>query len=91
MCVITMPTVSTGCFSLQVSGVGSASVVHQTSAVGAAAAAAVVAAGGATQGSGQFQRLKVEDALSYLDQVSGSVPQTISHPHFSTPVYAYRG
>lgn len=45
-------------------------MVHQTAtaaAVGAAAAA--VAAAGATQGSGQFQRLKVEDALSYLDQV----------------------
>ncbi|XP_069172117.1 paired amphipathic helix protein Sin3a isoform X6 [Procambarus clarkii] len=58
----------------QVSGVGSASVVHQTAAVAAAAAAAA----GATQGSGQFQRLKVEDALSYLDQVKlrfGKQPQ----------------
>merc|ERR1711962_729976 len=34
-----------------------------------AAAAVAAAAAGTTQGSGQFQRLKVEDALSYLDQV----------------------
>ncbi|KAK8749334.1 hypothetical protein OTU49_015800, partial [Cherax quadricarinatus] len=57
----------------KVSGVGSTSVVHPTAAVAAAAAAA-----GATQGSGQFQRLKVEDALSYLDQVKlrfGKQPQ----------------
>ncbi|KAK7075084.1 Paired amphipathic helix protein Sin3a [Halocaridina rubra] len=56
----------------QVSGVGSGNVVHQTAAAVAAAAA------GATQGSGQFQRLKVEDALSYLDQVKlrfGKQPQ----------------
>ncbi|KAK4299818.1 hypothetical protein Pmani_027930 [Petrolisthes manimaculis] len=62
----------------QVSGGGS--VVHQTTATAAAvgAAAAAVAAAGATQGPGQFQRLKVEDALSYLDQVKlrfGKQPQ----------------
>lgn len=44
--------------------------MHQTAAAAVgAAAAAVAAAGAATQGTGQFQRLKVEDALSYLDQV----------------------
>merc|ERR1739838_814968 len=40
--------------------------------------AAAAAAAGSTQGSGQFQRLKVEDALSYLDQVKlrfGKQPQ----------------
>ncbi|XP_066964791.1 paired amphipathic helix protein Sin3a isoform X2 [Macrobrachium rosenbergii] len=60
----------------KVSGMSSANVVHQNAAaVGAVAAAA---AAGATQGSGQFQRLKVEDALSYLDQVKlrfGKQPQ----------------
>lgn len=54
----------------QVGGVANANVVHQTAAAAVgAAAAAVAAAGAATQGTGQFQRLKVEDALSYLDQV----------------------
>ncbi|KAK8749333.1 hypothetical protein OTU49_015800, partial [Cherax quadricarinatus] len=72
----TLPSYSTGLPTApqpQVSGVGSTSVVHPTAAVAAAAAAA-----GATQGSGQFQRLKVEDALSYLDQVKlrfGKQPQ----------------
>ena len=53
-------------YFLQVGGVANANVVHQTAA---AAVGAAVAAAGATQGTGQFQRLKVEDALSYLDQV----------------------
>ncbi|XP_069994313.1 paired amphipathic helix protein Sin3a isoform X4 [Penaeus vannamei] len=62
----------------KVSGVGGANVVHQTTAAAVGAAAAAAAAAGATQGSGQFQRLKVEDALSYLDQVKlrfGKQPQ----------------
>ncbi|XP_063866236.1 paired amphipathic helix protein Sin3a-like isoform X2 [Scylla paramamosain] len=59
----------------KVGGVANANVVHQTAA---AAVGAAVAAAGATQGTGQFQRLKVEDALSYLDQVKlrfGKQPQ----------------